>query len=203
VAAQLRQRHAENRFRAAAISGEQRQNINLSIAVPCGRVITGRSESGWDVGTLTIANFTFSGRRVGAAWEMGILWLMKSEKRLLKILMDSIQPEIGKSLLKNSASLQSHRPSCLQPIRSAIARIIERKGSRISRSRAGGYTLELQALFGVEPRHRNHGRLPSCSGVMDAMNDIKGLTPHGSCERDWCQWRQSRGVLRTFVAISL
>jgi hypothetical protein len=58
---------------------------------------------------------------------MGILWLMKSEKRLLKILMDSIQLEIGKSLLKNSASLQSHRPSCLQPIRSAIARIIERK----------------------------------------------------------------------------
>ena len=81
MAAQLRQRHAENWFRAAAISGEQRQNINLSIAVSCGRVITGRSESGWDVGTLTIANCTFSDRRVGAAWEMGILWLMKSEKR--------------------------------------------------------------------------------------------------------------------------
>ena len=110
---------------------------------------------------------------------------MADEEReaLLKILMDSIQPEIGKSLLKNSASLQSHRPSCLQPIRSAIARIIERKAHGYLGA-APAAILWSSRRFSELSRAIETGRRPSCSGVMDAMSDIKGLTPHGSCERD-------------------
>src|SRR4029077_8624040 len=56
---------------------------------------------------------------------------------------------------------------------SAIARIIEPKAHGYLGSRAGGNTPELQALFET-------GRLPSCSGVVDAMDDSKRLTPHAS-----------------------
>jgi hypothetical protein len=53
------------------------------------------------------------------------------------------------------------------------------EGSRVSRSRTGGNTPQLQALFGVGPAIET-GRLPSYSGVVDAMDDIRGLTPHAS-----------------------
>jgi hypothetical protein len=58
----------------------------------------------------------------------------------------------------------------------AFARIGERKAHGLSRSRAGSNTPQLQGLLGVGRRHGKR----SAPGVMDTMDDIKGLTPHAS-----------------------
>ena len=46
------------------------------------------------------------------------------------------------------------------------------------------------------------GGLPSRSGVVDAIDDIKGLASRFSFERDCVGGDNARGVLRTFVGIS-
>lgn len=43
------------------------------------------------------------------------------------------------------------------------------------------------------PRSKPDGSRP-CSGVVDVMDDIKGLTPHASRVTELCQWRQFRGA---------
>jgi hypothetical protein len=56
----------------------------------------------------------------------------------------------------------------------------------------------IESLDLSQPR----GAVQSCYGVEDAIDDVMGLRPHTSHVTGLCQWRQFRGVLRTFVGIS-